>query len=134
MSEEKYIYVNSKKIYVSDEVYKEYKKLKNREEYLARLDRKHKEFHFGGEILSVEDLEDKSVNIEKIIETKLRIEDLYNALDNLNEEERRIINALYFEDKTIRDVAKEQEISAKKIFTSRNKILQKLKKTIEGEE
>ncbi|HEO7045700.1 TPA: sigma-70 family RNA polymerase sigma factor, partial [Streptococcus agalactiae] len=49
-------------------------------------------------------------------------------------EERRIINALYFEDKTIRDVAKEQEISAKKIFTSRNKILQKLKKTIEGEE
>ena len=134
MSKEKYIYVNGKKIYVSDEIYREYKKLKNREEYLARLDRKHRGFHFDGVNQSVEDLEDKSVDIEKIIETKLRLEDLYKALDNLNEEERRIINALYFEERTIRDLADEEEVSSKKIFTSRNKILQKLKKLIEGEE
>lgn len=134
MSKEKYIYVNGKKIYVDNEIYREYKKLKNREEYLARLDIKHRGFHFEGMNQSVEDLEDKSVDIEKIIETKLRLEDLYKALDNLNEEERRIINALYFEEKTIRDLAEEEDVSSKKIFTSRNKILKKLKKIMEGEE
>ncbi|MGO1581462.1 MAG: sigma factor-like helix-turn-helix DNA-binding protein [Peptoniphilaceae bacterium] len=64
----------------------------------------------------------------------MRLEDLYKALDNLNEEERKVINALYFEEKTIRELAKEEEVSSKKIFTSRNKILHKLKKIIEGEE
>ncbi|MGO1581467.1 MAG: sigma factor-like helix-turn-helix DNA-binding protein [Peptoniphilaceae bacterium] len=74
------------------------------------------------------------MDIEKIIETKLRLEDLYKALDNLNEEERKVINSVYFEEKTIRDLAEEDEVSAKKIFTSRNKILQKLKNIMEGEE
>ncbi|MGO3752163.1 MAG: hypothetical protein ACTJGH_05310 [Peptoniphilaceae bacterium] len=39
------------------------------------------------------------MDIEKIIETKLKLEDLYKALNNLNEEERKVINAVYFEEK-----------------------------------
>ncbi len=134
MSKEKYIYVDGKKIYVSDEIYREYKKLKNREEYLSRLDRKYRDLYFTSENDAIENIVDKSVNVEKIIETKLRIEDLYKALDNLNEEERKIIDALYFEEKTIRDLAKEKDVSSKKIFTSRNKILQKLKKLLDVED
>lgn len=88
MSKEKYIYVDGKKIYVSDEIYREYKKLKNREEYLSRLDRKYRDLYFTSENDAIENIVDKSVNVEKIIETKLRIGDLYKALDNLNEEER----------------------------------------------
>lgn len=114
MSKEKYIYVDGKKIYVSDEIYREYKKLKNREEYLSRLDRKYRDLYFTSENDAIENIVDKSVNVEKIIETKLRIGDLYKALDNLNEEERKIIDALYFEEKTIRDLAKEKDVSSKK--------------------
>ena len=127
MSEEKYIYVNGKKIYVSDEIYQEYKKLKNHEEYLQRIDGKYIDYN------SIENIEDKKVDIEKIIETKLRLEDLYKALDKLNEYERRIIIALYFEERTIRDLAKQEKVSPKKIFSLRNKKLQKLKKIIERE-
>ena len=73
MSKEKYIYVDGKKIYVSDEIYREYKKLKNREEYLSRLDRKYRNLYFTSENDAIENIVDKSVNVEKIIETKLRI-------------------------------------------------------------
>ena len=124
MSKEKYIYVDGKKIYVSDEIYREYKKLKNREEYLSRLDRKYRDLYFTSENDAIENIVDKSVNVEKIIETKLRIGDLYKALDNLNEEERKII----------RNLAKEKDVSSKKIFTLRNKILQKLKKLLDVED
>lgn len=130
---EKYIYVNGKKIYVSDEIYQEYKKLKNHEEYLQRIDGKYIDYNFQGVNDSIENIEDKKVDIEKIIETKLRLEDLYKALDKLNEYERRIIIALYFEERTIRDLAKQEKVSPKKIFSLRNKILQKLKKIIERE-
>ena len=37
------------------------------------------------------------------------IEDLYHALDSLNDEERKLIEALYFEDKTLAEVAKRED-------------------------
>lgn len=73
----KYIYVNGKKTYVSDEIYREYKKLKNREEYLASLDRKHRDHYFIKEKDTMDSVVDEGVDIEKIIETKFRLEDLY---------------------------------------------------------
>ena len=88
LDKEKYIYVKGKKIYVSDEVYRAYKKELNHEAHLKRLDRKHKVFHFGDYNISVVDIADNTVDVEKIIETKMRIEDLYRALDSLNDEER----------------------------------------------
>ena len=38
----KYIYVKGEKIYVSDEIYKAYKKQVNHEAYLNKSDKKHK--------------------------------------------------------------------------------------------
>ena len=98
---EKYIYVKGKKIYVPDEVYRAYKKELNHEAHLKRLDRKHKVFHFGDFNTSIVDIADNTVDVEKIIETKMLIEDLYRALDSLNDEERKLIEALYFDDKTL---------------------------------
>ena len=105
-NKEKYIYVKGKKIYVPDEVYKAYKNELNHEAYLHRLDIKHKVFCFEDFDASVVDIEDNSVDIEKIIETKMLIEDLYHALDSLNDEERKLIEALYFKDKTLVEIAK----------------------------
>ena len=127
----KYIYVRGQKIYVSDEIYKAYKKQINHEAHLNRLNRKHKVYGFEDYKLDVNSIVDENVDIEKIIETKMRIEDLYQALEKLNDEERKVIDSLYFKEMTIRDLAKEQQVSSKKIFSYRNKILKKLKEMLE---
>lgn len=123
----KYIYVKGEKIYVSDEVYKAYKKQVNHEEYLRRQERKHKVYGFDDYNMEIESISDSSVDVSKIIEAKIRIEDLYKALERLNENERKIIDSLYFKEMTIRDLAKEENVSSKKIFNFRNKILKKLR-------
>ena len=123
----KYIYVKGKKIYVSDEIYKAYKKQLNHEAHVSRLDRKHKVYGFEDYNVNIESIADTYIDIEKIIETKMRIEELYKALEKLNEEERKVIDSLYFKEMSIRDLAEEQKVSSKKIFNFRNKILKKLK-------
>jgi len=127
----KYIYVRGKKIYVPDEVYKVYKKQLNHEAYLNRLDRKNRVYGLEDYKIDLNSIADENVDIEKIIETKMRIEDLYKALEKLNEEEKKVIDSLYFKEMTIRDLAKEQQVSSKKIFSFRNKILKKLKEMLE---
>ena len=127
----KYIYVNGKKIYVPDEIYKAYKKQINHEAHLNRLNRKHKVYGFEEYNIDLNSIVDENVDIEKIIETKMRIEDLYKALDKLNREEKEVIDSLYFKEMTIRDLAKEQQVSSKKIFSFRNKILKKLREMLE---
>ena len=130
-NKEKYIYVRGKKIYVSDEVYKAYKKQLNHEAHLKRLDRKHKVFHLGDFNTSIVDIADNTVDVEKIIETKMLIEDLYRALESLNDEERNLIETLYFEDKTLAEVAKQRDTNPMKISRLRNKILDKLRKLLD---
>ena len=130
-NKEKYIYVKGKKIYVPDEVYRTYKKELNHEAHLKRLDRKHGVLHFGDFNTSIVDIADNTVDVEKIIETKMLIEDLYHALDSLNDEERKLIEALYFEDKTLVEVAKREDTNPMKISRLRNKILEKLRKILD---
>ncbi|MCI5997025.1 MAG: sigma-70 family RNA polymerase sigma factor [Peptoniphilaceae bacterium] len=98
---------------------------------MKRLDRKHGVFHFGDFNTSVVDIVDKSVDVEKIIETKMLLEDLHHALNNLNEEERNLIKLLYFEDKTLTEVAKQGDTNPMKISRLRNKILEKLRKLMD---
>lgn len=128
---ERYIYVNGNRIYVSDEVYKEYKKKLNHEEYLKRKDIKQGVFNFSDYGKDILNIIDTNIDPEKIIETKMRIEDLYRALDSLNDEERAVIEVLYFDKMSIRDLAKEKEVSIKNVFNFRNKVLNKLKEILE---
>lgn len=127
----KYIYAKGQKIYVPDEVYRAYKKELNHEAHLKRLDRKYKVFHFGDFNTSIVNVADNTVDVEKIIETKMMIEDLYRALDSLNAEERNLIEALYFDDKTLTEVAKQGNTNPMKISRLRNKILDKLRKLLD---
>ena len=126
---EKYIYVEGKKIYVSDEVYKEYKKHKNHEAYLQRLDMKNR-VHSLEEYTDFGDIADESIDIEKIVEMKMRIEDLYKALDKLNDKDRKMIYSIYFEEKTLKDIAKEQDTNLMKISRLRDRILKKLREML----
>lgn len=129
MENTKYIYVGGEKVYVSDEIYKVYKQQKNREEYLRRLDVEFLDFNFT-ENYSIEDIEDESINVEKIVETKMLIDQLKNAMESLSEDEREIIKRLYFDEEPLRKVAKSRNVSHPALIKKRDRILKKLREMI----
>ena len=129
MENKKYIYVGGEKVYVSDEIYKVYKKQKNREEYVRRLDVEFLDFNFS-ENYSIEDIEDESINVEKIVETKMLIDQLKKAMESLSDDEREIIKRLYFDDEPLRKVAKSRNVSHPALIKKRDRILKKLKEMI----
>ena len=69
--------------------------------------------------------------MEKVVATQMMIEALRIAMSKLNKDEREIIERLYFNDETLRAVAKTQNISHPALIKRRDKILEKLKKFIE---
>ena len=79
----------------------------------------------------VDNIVDESVDVEKIVETQMMIEAVRNAISRLNAEEKDIIERLYFNDETVRSVAKLKSIKHLALIKRRNKILEKLKKFIE---
>ncbi len=78
----------------------------------------------------VDNIVDESVDVEKIVETQMMIETFRNAISRLSDEERDIIERLYFNDETVRSVAKLKSITHPALIKKRNKILEKLKKII----
>ena len=130
VKKEYFIFVNGDKVMVSKEVYLAYWQHTNRENYLERLDRQNKLLFFSDvdhDGNFVDNLADKSVDVEKLVETKEAIEALNTALSELNDEEREIINALYFQEETTREVADIFKISHPALIKRKNKILEKLK-------
>ena len=134
MSKEYYLYVNGQRVKVSEQIYKVYWREKEHEKYLEQVDKKNHllffssldhDGHFADSII------DESVDVEKIVETQMMIEAVRNAISRLNAEERDIIERLYFNDETVRSVAKLKSITHPALIKRRDKILEKLKKFIE---
>lgn len=123
--------VNGKLIPVSREVYESFYTHKRRERYLEERDRDKGLMHFSN--YDTEDrnfidfTEDKNIDVEKVVETGMIIKEMYKALDGLNPEERDLITQIFFEERSIRDIAREKKISHVAIQKRRNKILEKLK-------
>ncbi|MGX7112246.1 sigma factor [Gemella cuniculi] len=133
MQKEYFLFVNGKKVKVSKEVYKVYWQEKNHENYLKQVDRKKhlllfssfdRDGHFENNII------DENVDVEKIIQTQMMIDAVRNALSKLNDEEREIIDRLYYNEETLRSVAKAKSISHPALIKRRNKILEKLKELL----
>lgn len=133
-----YIFLGDSKVDVSEKVYKGYWQETNRENYLNRLDRENKlgyfsEFISDGRDRSMEEerLEDKAVDIEKLVAVKMQIKALNKALDKLSPEEREIIQALFFDEIPQRELAKTLNISQGAVFRRKEKTLEKLKVFLE---
>ena len=134
MKKEFYLYVNGQKVKVSEEIYKVYWREREHEKYLEQVDRKNHLLFFSSldhDGHYVDNIVDESVDVEKIVETQMMIESLRYAISKLNDEERDIIERLYFNDETLRSVAKLKSITHPALMKRRNKILEKLKKFIE---
>ena len=68
--------------------------------------------------------------MEQIVEDKLLLEMLLKALETLTEDERFLIDKIYFKEKSERDVAKKTNESNVSINKKHHKIIKKLKKLI----
>lgn len=108
MDKKYYIFVGDEKIEVDQEVYKSYWQITNRERYLERLDRQNKLLFFSdlSTEYSFEDtIADENYDLEKIVETKMLIDRVREAIDSLNDEEREVIERLYYQDESLRSIA-----------------------------
>ena len=130
MKKEFYLYVNGQRVKVSEQIYKVYWREKEHEKYLEQVDKKNHLLFFSSldhDGNFVDNLADESVDVEKIIETQILIETFRKAVSRLNDEEKDIIERLYFNDETLSSVARSKKVSYQAIQWRKNNILKKLK-------
>lgn len=68
-----------------------------------------------------------SVDIAELVADKMLLEQLVAALDDLEPDERSLINALFYNDRTERDYAAEVGISHQAIGKRKRKVIEKLR-------
>lgn len=75
---------------------------------------------------------DESTSTENFVENKMMKEKLRECLLLLNFAERSLIEALYYQEKTERELSKETGVHYSTIHSRKKKILEKLKKLLEN--
>ena len=129
-----YLYVNGQKVKVSEDIYKVYWREREHEKYLEQVDRKNHLLFFSSldqDGHFAENIIDESVDVEKIVETQMMVEALRKAISKLNNEERDIIERLYFNDETLSSVARDKGVTYQTIQWRKDRILRKLKEILE---
>lgn len=72
---------------------------------------------------NAEQFSDRHESVEDMVLRKISVERLHTALSTLSEKERELIETLFFEEKTERDVASAMGISQPAVHKQKNKIL-----------
>ena len=80
---------------------------------------------------NAEQFADRHESVEDMVLRRISIERLYKAFDTLTEKERKLIEALFFEEMTEREVSLSLGISQPAVHKQKNKILKKLKLFLE---
>ena len=89
---EYFLYVKGKEVKVSEEVYKAYWKITEHEKYLIKKDWKNNVIPFSALDYDghfVDNIIDERVDLEKIVEIKMQIEELNKALATLTKKRKR---------------------------------------------
>ena len=128
------LYVKGKAVKVSEEVYKAYWKITEHEKYLQRKDWKYDVIPFSAMDYDghfVDNIIDERIDLEKIVEVKMQIEELNKALATLTKKERELIEAIFYKEESLRSISKKEKVSYQAIGKRRDKILEKLRKLLE---
>lgn len=134
MAKEYYLYVKGKAVPVSEEVYKAYWKITEHEKYLQRKDWKHNVIPFSAldhDGHFVDNIIDEKIDLEKIVEVKMQIEELNKALATLTKEERDLIEAIFFRKESLKSIGEKEKVTHQAIGKRRDRILEKLRKILE---
>ncbi|NFE94335.1 sigma factor-like helix-turn-helix DNA-binding protein [Clostridium botulinum] len=137
------IKIGKELVEVSEGLYKEYHKMGRRERYMqndikvGRIDvdmEKQKVTFVDSKEDSVERLIDKGLDfkdvqaVEDIVCDKAMLFILQKAMEELDCEEQELIRSIYYKNLTVREVAKEENVSHVAVVKRHKKILEKLKK------
>lgn len=139
----KFIKVGKERVSVSEEIYREYYKMKRRERYMEE-DIKVGRINVDVNTETIDFLPSKedSINrlmdqgtdfegeqlVEDIICDKATLLILQEAVAELNREEQELIQSIYFKDLTVREIGIEKGISHMAVVKRHKKVLDKLKK------
>ncbi|GHV36392.1 sigma factor [Clostridia bacterium] len=123
---ERHIVINGENIPVTEEVYRAYK----RPAWAERKRRKVRAEHERSLELFV-NMPSGQKLVEEIVEDKLLLDTLMAALSELTADERKLIDALYYVEKSEREYGKQLDISQNTINYHKNRVLEKLRKFFE---
>jgi RNA polymerase sigma factor (sigma-70 family) len=129
--DKRYIWLDGTEIEVSEDVYNEYVRATWREENRRRACEKRE---CSYDFLCEHDLDEQTVRgqalVDDIVVDKILLEELYSALSELTDDERNLINALFYDERTERDVAAEKGVSQQAVHKKKVRILSDLKKLL----
>lgn len=131
---EYYLYVKGKAVAVSEEVYKAYWKITEHEKYLQKKDWKYGVIPFSSldhDGHFVDNIIDEKIDLEKIVEVKMQIEELRKALATLTKEERELMEAIFYREESLRSISRKEKVTHQAIGQRRDQILEKLRKILE---
>ena len=132
---EYYLYVKGKAVAVSEEVYKAYWNITEHEKYLIKKDWKHNVIPFSAldhDGHFVDNIIDERIDLEKIVEVKMQIEELHKALATLTKEERELMEAIFYREESLRSISRKEKVTHQAIGQRRDRILEKLRKILEN--
>lgn len=130
---EYYLYVKGKAVPVSEEIYKAYWKITEHEKYLQRKDWKHNIISFSAldhDGHFVDNIIDEKMDLEKIVELKMQIEELYRVINTLTKEEQELMEAIFSREESLRSIGKKEKVSYQAIGKRRDKTLEKLRELL----
>jgi len=129
MAEDRYIIIGGEKVPVSEEVYRAFKRpaWAERKRRAVRAERERSLEAFTDDGL---ELPADQALVDEIVEDRLILDMLFEALAELTEDERDLIDALFYKDKSERQIAAETGVPRKTLAYRRDKILAKLKKLL----
>ena len=111
---EYYLYVKGKAVPVNEEVYKAYWKITEHEKYLQKKDWKNNVIPFSAldhDGHFVDNIIDEKIDLGKIVEVKIQIEELHKALATLTKEERELMEAIFYREESLRSIGKKEKVS-----------------------
>ena len=130
---EYFLYVKGKAVKVNEEIYRAYWRITEHEKYLQRKDWKHNVISFSAidhDGHFVDNVIDEKIDLEKIVEVKMQIEELNKALATLTKEERELMEAIFYKEESLRSIGKKEKVSYQTIGKRRDKILEKLREIL----
>src|SRR5690554_2017215 len=133
MGTQYHIKLNGELIPVTEEVYRAYQQPKWREKKQAEV-RAQKEVSLDAMLETGYSghLDSRQALVDEIVADKLLLDELLKALAELNEDERFLIDELFYKEKTEREIADSSNISHQAVHKKKNRILAKLEKLLKS--
>ena len=120
---------------VGEDDYRLFYKNKRRQKYISEESARAGEFSYNAldtDEMSGEDiLPDNSSSVSEAVTDKLLLEEMLRCFGRMSEDDRTLLTALYFEEKSERTLAKEFGVSQVAVHKRRHKAIARLKEMME---